>query len=89
VSKTPVAYQQNLDEYKDSLLVDKTNYQELIRNIMYLAVSTRPDISFAVSHLSQYCDLRKIHLEAIKRVYRYVKGILFKVRKRRIKTTSQ
>lgn len=42
---------------------------------MYLAVGTRPDISFAVSHLSQYCkDLRKIHLEAVKRVYRYIKG---------------
>lgn len=75
ISKTPVAYQQNLDEYADSPTVDKTFYQELIGSIMYLAVSTRPDISFAVSHLSQYCrDPRKVHLEAVKRVYRYVKG---------------
>lgn len=75
ISKTPVACQQKLDEYKDSPPVDKTKYQELIGSLMYLSVGTRPDISYGVSSLSQYCrDPRKIHLEAVKRIYRYVKG---------------
>ncbi|KAG7198049.1 hypothetical protein KM043_018221 [Ampulex compressa] len=74
-SRTPVACQQNLNEYEDSQAVDKTHYQEFIGSIMYLAVGTRPDISFTVSYLSQYCkNPRKIHLEAVKRVYRYLKG---------------
>ncbi|KAG7196796.1 hypothetical protein KM043_018802 [Ampulex compressa] len=74
-SRTPAAYQQNLNEYEDSQAVDKTHYQELIGNIMHLAVGTKLDISFTVSYLSQYCkDPRKIRLEAVKRVYCYLKG---------------
>ncbi|KAG7188181.1 hypothetical protein KM043_017675 [Ampulex compressa] len=74
-SRTPASCQQNLNEYEDSQAVDKTHYQELIGSIMYLAVGTRPDISFTVSYLSQYCkEPGKVHLEAVKRVYRYMKG---------------
>lgn len=43
---------------------------------MYLSLGTRPNISYAISSLSQYCrDPRKIHLEAVNQVYRYVKRI--------------
>ena len=36
---------------------------------------TRPDISFAVSHLSQYLDApRTTHLHAVTRVFRYLSG---------------
>lgn len=70
ITRTPVAHQQNLDEYEDSSQVDKTIYQEHIGSLMYLSTGTRPDISFAISHLSQYCrDPRKIHLEAVKQVF--------------------
>ncbi|UYV83919.1 hypothetical protein LAZ67_X000609 [Cordylochernes scorpioides] len=42
---------------------------------MYLSVGTRPDITFYVSQLSQYSkDPKVIHLTALKRIYRYLKG---------------
>lgn len=50
-------------------------YQSLIGALMYLAVSTRPDIAFAVNYLSQFntnYDLE--HWKAAKRVLRYLKG---------------
>ncbi|GAB6025573.1 hypothetical protein CHUAL_014034 [Chamberlinius hualienensis] len=50
-------------------------YQKLIGSLMYLAVSTRPDISYAVSALSQFnCNYTNEHFVAAKRVLRYLKG---------------
>lgn len=41
---------------------------------MYLSVFIRPDISFTVSHLSQFChDFTKKYWVAAKRVLRYLK----------------
>lgn len=75
VSRTPLDAQQNLDDFQGSPLTDKTQYQKMLESLMYLSVGTRSDISFAVSRLSQYShEPRKIHLMALKRVYRYVKG---------------
>lgn len=50
-------------------------YQELIGSLMYLAVCTRPDVSFVVSSLSQFntCYSDE-HWTAAKRVLRYLKG---------------
>lgn len=42
---------------------------------MYASVGTRPDISFAVSTLSQFLDnLAPAHWEGIKRIFRYLLG---------------
>ncbi|KMQ88815.1 gag-pol polyprotein [Lasius niger] len=50
-------------------------YQSLIGSLMYLAVSTRPDISYAISVLSQFnMNPGKAHWSAAKRVLRYLKG---------------
>lgn len=50
-------------------------YQNLIGALLYLAVSTRPDISFAVSYLSQFNTCyNKTHWKAAKRVLRYLKA---------------
>ncbi|XP_050460197.1 uncharacterized protein LOC126856068 [Cataglyphis hispanica] len=50
-------------------------YQSLIGSLMYLAVSTRPDISYAISILSQFnTNSGKVHWNAAKRVLRYLKG---------------
>lgn len=50
-------------------------YRELIGSLNYLSVSTRPDISFCISKLSQYLTCYdKSHWTAAKRVLRYLKG---------------
>ena len=44
---------------------------------MYAATSTRPDIAYAVGQLCQVCHRpRTRHLEAVKRVFRYLLGTL-------------
>ncbi|UYV70659.1 hypothetical protein LAZ67_8000192, partial [Cordylochernes scorpioides] len=73
--KTPGDLNQDLDNHPDSSPVDPKLYQEMIGSLMYLSVGTRPDITFYVSQLSQYNkDPKVIHLTALKRIYRYLKG---------------
>ena len=53
----------------------KTPYREAIGSLMYAAVATCPDITFAVSALSQFLENPgEVHWEAVKRVYRYLAG---------------
>lgn len=53
----------------------KLDYRNLIGCLMYLSVCSRPDISFAVSYLSQFNDcFSEEHWKAAKRVVRYLKG---------------
>lgn len=55
--------------------IDPFNYQTAIGSLMYAALGTRPDISFAVQHLSQFSSRpSKAHWTAVKRVFRYLKG---------------
>jgi hypothetical protein len=50
-------------------------YRSLIGLLMYVAIGSRPDISFAISKLSQFLDCyRSHHWEAALRVVRYLKG---------------
>lgn len=57
--------------------IDNVPYQELIGSLMYLSVSTRPDISFAVSFLSQFNNSHTTEQwSAAKRVLRYLKGTI-------------
>lgn len=50
-------------------------FRELISMLTYLATCTRPDIAFAVSHLSQFNNcFDESHWKAVKRVLRYLKG---------------
>lgn len=50
-------------------------YRSLIGSLMYLAISTRPDITHAISQLSQFNeDPGPYHWTAAKRVLRYLKG---------------
>jgi hypothetical protein len=54
---------------------EKTKYREMIGSLMYVTVMTRPDISFAVSTLSQYLENpHTTHLKAVTRVFRYLLG---------------
>ena len=54
---------------------EKTKYREMIGSLMYVSVMTRPDITFAVSTLSQYLETpHSTHLKAVTRVFRYLLG---------------
>jgi len=50
-------------------------YREAVGSLMYASVATRPDITFAVSTLSQFLENPgEGHWEAVKRVFRYLSG---------------
>ena len=52
-------------------------YRQLIGALMYIAVGTRPDISYAVNMLSQFnVHHDNTHWTAAKRVLRYLKGTI-------------
>ena len=54
---------------------DQQQYQSAIGSLMYLAVSTRPDISYALGNLAKFSSKpSKKHWSTIKRVLRYLKG---------------
>lgn len=68
---TPMEFKLNLK--KENATIDKP-YRELIGCLNYLAVSTRMDIAYAVSYLSQFNDcFADDHWKAAKRVLRYLK----------------
>ena len=59
----------------EAVRMAKTPYRQAIGSLMYAAVATRPDISFAVSTLSQFLENPgESHWEAVKRVFRYLAG---------------
>lgn len=52
----------------------RTPYRSLVGSLMYIAVATRPDISFAVGRLATFCDCyRPEHWSATIHILRYLK----------------
>ena len=50
-------------------------YREVIGSLMYLAMATRPDISYTVSYLSRFQNgYDNSHWQAVKRLLAYLKG---------------
>lgn len=75
-ASTPTATGQTLTKPGSEHIPDpRIPYQNLIGSLMYLSVCTRPDIAYAVNHLSQFnsCYTEE-HWTAAKRVLRYLKG---------------
>ncbi|KAM2279296.1 hypothetical protein ACFX1S_040157 [Malus domestica] len=71
---TPVELGLKLCKDKGRKEVDSTFYKQIISSLMYLT-STRPDIMYAVSLVSRYMEKpTEMHLNAAKRILRYVKG---------------
>ena len=57
--------------------IDQQLYQSAIGSLMYLSVSTRPDITYAVGNLARFPSKQtKAHWTALKRVLRYLKGTM-------------
>ncbi|XP_078160139.1 uncharacterized protein LOC144555617 [Carex rostrata] len=71
---TPMETNVKLGTESGELLLDIGQYQRLVGKLIYLTV-TRPDITFAVSVISQFMHApRTSHLSAIERILRYLKG---------------
>ncbi|GAV74982.1 hypothetical protein CFOL_v3_18462 [Cephalotus follicularis] len=63
-----------LDNEKGELLHDPEKYRRLVGKLNYLTI-TRPDISFAVSVVSQFVSApRTTHWQAVLHIVRYLKG---------------
>nr|GEY39767.1 uncharacterized mitochondrial protein AtMg00810-like [Tanacetum cinerariifolium] len=73
---TPMAECPKLDEDKRGKLIDPTRYRGMVGSLMYLSAS-RPDIVFAVCMCARYqAKPTDRHLQAIKRIFRYLKGTI-------------
>ena len=56
-------------------LVEKQAYQSAVGSLMYVMLGTRPDISYAVSKVSQYStNPNQTHWTAVKRIFQYLAG---------------
>lgn len=75
--KTPLEIGRKLEKPRTENFIPPKDfpYQKLIGSLMYLAVCSRPDISFAVAYLSQFnsCYTGE-HWSVAKRLLRYLKG---------------
>lgn len=67
----------NYDENGQPGPIADVPYRQLIGSLMYLAVATRPDLSYAVSVLSKFLEQPSdAHWLSAKRVLKYLKGTL-------------
>ncbi|GJS31815.1 hypothetical protein Tco_0492435 [Tanacetum coccineum] len=72
--KTPMSSNTKLTKDEECELVDSTKYRGMIGSLLYLTAS-RPDIMFSVCLCARFQEAPKTsHLEAVKRIFRYIKG---------------
>nr|GEW37483.1 retrovirus-related Pol polyprotein from transposon TNT 1-94 [Tanacetum cinerariifolium] len=70
---TPMVDRLKLDEGPLGILVDHTRFRSMVGSLMYLTAS-RPDLVFGVCMCAMYqASPTKKHLEALKRVFRYLR----------------
>lgn len=73
---TPVDTKAKLSVSSGSPFADPTHYRSLVRALQYLTF-TRPDISYAVQQVCLHMhDPKNDHMNALKRILRYVQGTL-------------
>jgi histone deacetylase 1/2 len=73
-SETPMEFRVKLKDLKGGEKGAEP-YQELIGCLLYLSICTRPDISYAVSFLSQFNNCHtKVHWNLAKRLLAYLKS---------------
>ncbi|GJX90292.1 hypothetical protein Tco_0343618 [Tanacetum coccineum] len=72
--KTPMSTEIKLTRDKEGESVDNTKYRGMISSLLYLTAS-RPDIMFSICLCARFQkDPKTSHLEAVKRIFRYIKG---------------
>lgn len=70
--KTPISNQLDISVSQDH--VNNVPYREIIGSLMYISLGSRPDITYAVSYLSQFLDKPTIEAwKAAKHVLRYLR----------------
>ncbi|GJS68338.1 hypothetical protein Tco_0682903 [Tanacetum coccineum] len=75
--KTPMSSDTKLTKEEEGEYVDNTKYKGIIGNLLYLTTS-RPDIMFSVCLCARFQeDPKTYHLEAVKRIFRYIKGTTY------------
>ncbi|XP_038904365.1 uncharacterized mitochondrial protein AtMg00810-like [Benincasa hispida] len=85
---TPVEYNTKFDVTNNKVPVNKEMYQRLVGKLIYLS-HTRPDISYAVSVVSQFMQAPyEEHMTAAERILRYLKrtsgkGLMFRKSEKR------
>ncbi|GKC30708.1 retrovirus-related pol polyprotein from transposon TNT 1-94 [Tanacetum coccineum] len=73
---TPMVDQLKLDEDPLGIPVDQTQFRSMVGSLMYRTAS-RPDLVFAICMCARYqASLTKNHLEALKRVFWYLRGTI-------------
>ena len=74
-AKTPLDHQVNLtNTHCEDRIANRKEYLSIVGSLMYVALGTRPDISFSVTALSRYnVQPLEMHLTAAKHVLRYLK----------------
>ncbi|GKC80333.1 retrovirus-related pol polyprotein from transposon TNT 1-94, partial [Tanacetum coccineum] len=73
---TPIVEKSKLDRDLQGKPVDATLYRGMIGSLMYLT-SNRPDLIYAVCLCARYqAKPTKKHLNAVKRIFRYLKGTI-------------
>ncbi|KAA0067564.1 Retrovirus-related Pol polyprotein from transposon TNT 1-94 [Cucumis melo var. makuwa] len=72
--RTPGATHAKITKNTVGIVVDHKLYRSMIRSLLYLTAS-KPDIAYAVGICAQYqSDPRTSHLNAVKRIIKYVHG---------------
>ncbi|GJR72543.1 hypothetical protein Tco_0084908 [Tanacetum coccineum] len=72
--KTPMSTETKLTKDEEGESVDNTKYRGMIGSLLYLTASS-PDIMFSVCLCTRFQeDPNTSHLEAVKRIFRYIKG---------------
>nr|GEY55703.1 hypothetical protein [Tanacetum cinerariifolium] len=75
-TNTPMVDRSKLDEDSLGIWFEQTRFQGMVGSLMYLTAS-RPDLVFAVCMCARYqAKPTKKHLEAIKRVFQYLRGTI-------------
>ncbi|GJX43932.1 retrovirus-related pol polyprotein from transposon TNT 1-94 [Tanacetum coccineum] len=73
---TPMVGRLKLDEDPLGILVDQTRFRSMVGSLMYLTAN-RPDLVFVVCMCARYqASPTKKHIEALKRVFWYLRGTI-------------
>jgi hypothetical protein len=72
----PLEQNVKLSADEGDLAEDTTMYRRIVGSLIYMTI-TRPDLSYAVRVVSQFMQTpRKPHLDAVRRILRYIKHTL-------------